>query len=349
MADTLSRYKRLRTAFEHQNFKPVYFFYGEEQFLISELQSLLIEQALEPHEHDFNLDLVYGTETDAHEVLSLCAGYPAMAQRRVVIVREFQQLEDNRRFKEYAENPNPSAIVLLVCSDKPNLSAHPYRALKEHAEAVEFEALYDRQIPGWIKNRVRAAGYDIEAAAVEMLAQLIGSDLHKAAAEVDKLTTYVGDRQTITRDDVLHVGGHAREYNVFELQETIGEGNYPRALEIADQMLQQATRPRGEALMIVAVLMRYFRKLLKLLGCQGKNMSDEAMARHIGVPPYFFKQYHLSLNRYDRQTIERAFSALLAADYELKGGATRETRTIISLMLGQIVPDRAAAGHRHGN
>ncbi len=346
MADTLSRYNRLRTAFEHENFKPLYFFYGEEQFLISELQSLLIEQALEPHEHDFNLDLVYGTETDANEVLSLCAGYPAMAQRRVVIVREFQQLEDNRRFKEYAENPNPSAIVLLVCSDKPNLSAHPYRALNKHAESVEFESLYDRQVPGWIKNRVQAEGYRIEPAAVEMLAQLIGSDLHKAAAEIDKLTTYAGRRQTITRKDVLHVGGHAREYNVFELQETIGEGNYERALEIADRMLQQANNPQGEALMIVAVLTRYFRKLLKLLGCQGKGMSDKAMANHIGVPPYFFKQYHISLRRFNRRAIERAFSALLAADFELKGGSTRDTRTIVTLMLGRILQERetAAAG-----
>ena len=343
MADTLSRYKRLRTAFEHENFKPLYFFYGEEQFLISELQSLLIDRALEPHEHDFNLDIVYGTETDANEVLSLCAGYPAMAERRVVIVREFQQLKDNRQFKEYAENPNPSAIVLLVCSDKPSLRAHPYRALKEHAEAVEFESLYDRQVPGWIKNRVQAEGYRIEPAAVEMLTQLIGSDLHKAAAEIDKLTTYAGERRKITRDDVLHVGGHAREYNVFELQETIGKGNYARALEIADRMLQQATDPRGEALMIVAVLTRYFRKLLKLLACQGRGMSDKAMANHIGVPPYFFKQYHVSLNRYNRQAIERGFSALLAADFELKGGSSRDTRTIVSLMLGRMVPHRETA------
>lgn len=342
MADTLSRYKRLRTAFKHENFEPLYFFYGEEQFLISELQSLLIDRALEPHEHDFNLDLVYGTETDANEVLALCAGYPAMAQRRVVVVREFQQLEDNRLFKEYAQNPNPSAVVLLVASNKPNLAAHPYRALKNHAEAVEFEALYDRQIPGWIKNRVGADGHSIEPAAAEMLAQLTGSDLHKAAAEIDKLTTYAGERHTISREDVLHVGGHAREYNVFELQETIGKGNYTRALEIADRMLQQATKPRGEALMIVAVLMRYFRKLLKLLGCQGRDMSDKAMARHIGVPPYFFKQYHVSLKRYDRQAIERAFSALVAADYELKGGSTRDTRTVIALMLGQIVQHREA-------
>lgn len=346
MADTLTRYKRLRTAFEHQNFEPLYFFYGEEQFLISELQSLLIEQALEPHEHDFNLDVVYGAETNANEVLSLCAGYPAMAQRRVVVVREFQKLEDNRRFKEYAKNPNPSAVVLLVCSDKPNLSAHPYRALNRHAESVEFEALYDRQVPGWIKNRVQAEGYEIKPAAVEMLAQLIGSDLHKAAAEVDKLTTYVGDRRTITRSDVLDVGGHAREYNVFELQETIGKGEYGRAVEIADRMLQQASKPQGEALMIVAVLMRYFRKLLKLLACQGQGMSDKAMARHIGVPPYFFKQYLFSLKRYDRRALERAFSALLAADHELKGGSTRDARTILTLMLGQIVATREAAAAR---
>ncbi|MEO0857467.1 MAG: DNA polymerase III subunit delta, partial [Bacteroidota bacterium] len=75
-------YDDLATAFRHGNFQPLYFFYGEEGFLIDELQTLLVEHALQPHERDFNLDLVYGAESDVQRALALCASFPVMAQRR---------------------------------------------------------------------------------------------------------------------------------------------------------------------------------------------------------------------------------------------------------------------------
>ena len=74
----------LETAFRARNFKPLYFFYGEEQYLVDQAQRLVIEHGVAPHERDFNLDLVYGAEADGRQVLSLCAGYPVMAERRVV-------------------------------------------------------------------------------------------------------------------------------------------------------------------------------------------------------------------------------------------------------------------------
>ena len=337
MADTIQTYEKYRTAFSHANFEPLYFFYGEEQYLISELQSLLIENAIPQEQRDFNFDLLYGSEVEAEDVLGICTSYPVMAERRLVVVREFEKMEENRRFKEYAENPNPATIAFLACSTKPNLSAHPYRALKNHAEAAHFESLYERKIPNWIRSRVEAEGYRIDPAAVEVLAHLTGSDLHKAAAEIDKLTTYAGESEAITREDVLHVGGHAREYNVFELQDAIGEENYREALEIGERMLEKANNPRGEALMIVAVITKYFRKLLQLTGIDRRRMSKNKMAGHIGVPPYYVDDYLSALKRYDRAAIERAMGALLAADYELKGGSERDTRTVFVLLLMRIM------------
>lgn len=342
MGDAIQTYERYRTAFSHGNFQPLYFFFGEEQLLINELQSLLIDRAVPEEQRDFNFDLLYGSEVEAEEILSMCTSYPVMAERRLVVVREFEKVEENRRFKEYAENPTPTTIAFLACSEKPNLSAHPYRALKNEAESAHFESLYERKVPDWIRSRVQDEGYAIDPAAVEMLAHLTGSDLQKAAAEIDKLTTYAGDSETISREDVLHVGGHAREYNVFELQEAIGRGEYAEALEIGERMLEQANDPRGESLMIVAVLAKYFRKLLKLTDVDRGRMSKKSIASHIGVPPYFVDEYLASLQRFDRAAVERALSALLAADYELKGGSERAVRTTFVLLLMQIM-DRSDA------
>jgi DNA polymerase-3 subunit delta len=327
----------LAVAFRHGNFKPLYFFYGDEGFLMDELQALLVEHALGPGERDFNFDLFHGPDADAKQVLAACMGYPVMAQRRVVVVRSFERLAENRAFKEYAERPNPTAVVLLLCGKKPNLSAHPYRALREHAVAVEFKPLYDRQMPGWIDKRAKTLGLKVAPGAAQMLAQEVGTDLQTAAVELDKLRAYLGARTTITEEDVLAAGGHLREFNVFELQKAVGAGDRERATAIIERLLGQAASRRGEALMIVTMLTRYFLKLRKLSVGLASNVPQRELARHIGVPPFFLKEYQFALRRLGPPTVRRAFEALLAADFELKGGAERDERLVLLLALGRVL------------
>ena len=60
-------YSQLETAFRHQNFAALYFLFGEEEYLISSLQDLLLEHALEAGARDFNLDILYGAEVEARQ------------------------------------------------------------------------------------------------------------------------------------------------------------------------------------------------------------------------------------------------------------------------------------------
>ncbi|MFB6247674.1 MAG: DNA polymerase III subunit delta [Salinibacter sp.] len=339
--DTGPSYDDLATAFRHQNFDPLYFFFGEETFLIDELQDLLVEEALTPSQHDFNLDVVYGSEMEASQVIGLCQGFPAGAPKRVVVVREFEKLANNRQFKTYAQQPNPQSIVLLACSSKPNLSAHPYRALKEHATWSEFESPYDNEMPGWIQDYVQGQGYEIDPRANQMLADYVGTDLQRAASEIEKLITFAGDRTRLTADDVLAASGQTREFNVFELQAAIGECRHADAERIATRILQQASTPRSEAIMIVAVLNGYFDKLWKLQAPEAQRESKYDIASRIGVPPFFADEYRQAARRYDPSTLADAYAALLAADYELKGGASRDAALILTLLLRRLLPPAA--------
>lgn len=338
MSKTGHGYEQLDTAFRHGNFKPLYFFYGTERFLMDALQETLVAHALAEHERAFNLDIVYGAEAQVASVLSLRASYPVMATRRVVIVRDFDKLKENRRFATYAEHPNPQAVVLLQCGVKPNLSAHPYRALRQHAVWAAFKPLYDNQMPGWIQKQAQAMGRRMEPAAVQMLAEYVGTSLAAANAELDKLVTFAAGRKTLTADDVVRASGQTREFNVFELQRAIGEGRQADAHRIAERLLQQASNQRGEALMIVSVLVGYFTKLWKLTACQARRMTDREMATRVGISPFFIKEYLASLRRFDLAAIERAFTALLAADYELKGGANRAEHLVLGLLLRRLLP-----------
>ena len=336
----------LGTAFRHGNFRPLYFFFGEEPFLMDELQALLIEHALQPHERDFNLEIVHGPEAQVADVLARCAAYPMMADRRVVIVRGFESLAENRAFQSYAERPNPSAVVLLLCAGKPNLTQHPYRALKQHAVWAEFKGLYDRQMPGWVSERFKRKGYRASAGAAQHLAERVGPGLRAAANEVDKLIAYVGDSREVTEDDVVRAAGHSHQANPFELQSALGRGDDAGALAIAHAILAQASNRQGEAIAVVAILASFVTKLWKLTGCRDAGVPEKDWPGQVGVSPYFLREYVTALRHFPPQRLGFAFEALLAADGELKGGAERDPRTILTLTLRRIARTAPASRRR---
>ena len=344
MAAKSLSFEDLAVAFKHGNFAPLYFLYGEEGLLVDELQQLLLEHALQPHERDFNLDVFFGPEADVRQVLAACASYPMMAARRVVVVRAFESLAENRQFVDYAAKPNPSAVVLLLCNGKPNLSSHPYRALREHGIAAEFKPLFDRQIPGWIAQRARQRGIEIDPGAAQMLAQEVGTDLRVAAGELEKLCTYIGDRKTVTEEDVLSVAGHLREFNIFELQKALGEGDRKRATAIIEKLLEQASNRTGEGLRIVAMLTWYINKLRKLSAIRSLKLPDAEQARQIGVRPFHLKEYQRALRLMGPARVRAAPGALLAADMELKGGSERDARLILLLAIRRMLGGPQAVG-----
>lgn len=334
MADALSTFDRYATAFRNKAFKPVYYFYGEEKYLIYRLQELLVSEALEPHEHDFNLTIVYGAEADAKAVVSECASFPLMAQRRVVLIREFEKMIGNELFVSYTKNPNPSSIVVISSAGKGN--ENPYRAIASAAESAKFEALREYAVPGWIKREFESRGYKLKADAAQMLAQLAGSDLRTLSTEIEKLVAYTGDRTDILSDDVLEVGGHSREYNVFELQKLVGERKFKESARIMERMLQVSSNPTGMTLMTVSILYSYFNKLAKLAGCQPLQVTPKELAKMAGVSSYFLKDYLAALKRFTVDDLEAASAALLAGDFEMKGGSSRDYRLILALLLRRL-------------
>ncbi|MDA0683213.1 MAG: DNA polymerase III subunit delta [Bacteroidetes bacterium] len=330
-------YIELSTAFKSGNFEPLYLLYGEEKWFIDRLQKLLLAHALEPHERDFNLDILYGNETDARSALGACQAFPMMAQRRVVVIRDFDRMKDNSVFKSLAENLNPACVVFLVCAGKPNMSRHPYRALREKGHAVEFKALYPNQVPRWVEVVGKEHGFALEPKAAQMLAEFVGSSLSAISAEIGKLATYVGEREVITAEDIVQASGQTRDYNVFELQRAVGERQIDRVLHISERLLQQSSNPKGECTIIVSILTAFFIKLWQLTGLQAGRIPEKAMASAVGVSPFFLKEYLACLRRFDSIALDRAFSALIAADFELKGGSQRSDRLILDLMFRKIL------------
>jgi DNA polymerase-3 subunit delta len=97
---------QLRQDIDRGQLRPVYFFYGPEEFLKERFIEEILGKLVSPDLKDFNLDILYGDETDATSLIDRVASLPMMAERRLVLVRNVDTMpaEERRKILEYSGN-----------------------------------------------------------------------------------------------------------------------------------------------------------------------------------------------------------------------------------------------------
>ena len=103
----------------------------------------------------------------------------------------------------------------------------------------------------------------LEPEAFEALYQLTGFDLRTFSNNLEKLITYAGDREQITRRDVETVLHRTKQDPIFAFTNAITDKNRVEALFYMNSLLTDARKPMRPEQVIVAVL-NQIRKLLRI-------------------------------------------------------------------------------------
>jgi DNA polymerase-3 subunit delta len=174
-----------------------------------------------------------------------------------------------------------------------------------------------------------------------LLQSFVGNSLRELANEIDKVMIAVGDKQNITPADIEHVVGVSREFSVFELANKTGEKNLPKALEIADRMLNSGESAVG----MVAALTNHFVRLWKLQDALRQRKSEQEMLQYVYFNSYALKSSLVQVKNYNADEIENAFVLLTDADLALKSSADAKlvvTKLLTEIVLG-VVPEFVTA------
>ena len=132
-------------------------------------------------------------------------------------------------FVEYIQKPIETTCLILV-AEKPDFRTKPFNELKKKEIVFEFAPFYDDRIPGWIESRCGSFGISIDAEACRLLHASAGNSLRVLNNELEKLLTYISDRERITADDILHVVGVTKGNSIFDLQNALGQADLQKAL-----------------------------------------------------------------------------------------------------------------------
>ena len=270
------------------NLAPIYYLMGDEPYYIDKVSDFLVETALKPEDRDFNLDVVYGADVSMNQVIELAHAYPMMADRRVVLVREAQAIRSLDGLEQYAQHFTPTT-VLILCHKYGKLDARKavYKNIQQVGVIYESKRLYDSQLPTFITEYASRKKVEIEPQAVQMLADHVGADLSRLAAELDKLILALpqsGGR--ITADRVEELTGVSKDFNNFELMGALAQRDVLRAMRIVKYF---QSSPKGFSLQAsISGIFTFFSDVM--LAFYAPKKDENGIADWLGKPGWKVRQ-----------------------------------------------------------
>jgi DNA polymerase-3 subunit delta len=309
-------YDQILSDIHKKNFAPIYFLTGEEPYFIDMISDTIENEALDEADRAFNQIVVYGGDVDVETIANHARSFPMMGERMVVIVKEAQDVKDLEKFETYHDTiPETTLLVFVYKYKKFNKQKTLAKKIDKMGVWFESKALRDYNIPGWIQSYLKGKGYSISPKATQMLADYLGTDLHKIANELKKLTIALPKNKSIDDADVERNIGISKDFNVFELQNAIGNRDVLKANRIVNYF---GDNTKENPLLVTAInLYGYFTKLIKLHCTQDKSQGN--LARVLGVAPFFVRDYQTAARNYPPQVCIRNISILREFDMKSKG------------------------------
>lgn len=291
----------------------------------------------------FDGEVLEGSGLAANRALSAWQTLPLASERRVVIVRNTQDMSSSELQKITAAAKTPSPKGLLVLESEAD-TGKDMQALTKAVDAdgvvVTCGALRPEEAKASLLDYAAAKGLQLDGMAAEEMVHRLGPDVWQLETELEKLASYIWPETRLRKGDVDALIAVPAEDRIFAMVDALCEGNARTARELLDGVFLAADDDRATAHRTLAVLARHFRllwqaRLLRETGFSFRDAKAEPgvdAARWLPEQPNIldvFKRQAFLMGKYRNQSerfslgrIARAIDMLAETDLALKGYAT---------------------------
>lgn len=330
---------KLKKEIKTGKFSPVYLLHGEESYLIDEAASLLEQNVLQEQEKVFDQQILYGADCNARYIMEQMMLFPMLASRRLVIVREAQQMDGILELEPIIVKPVPSSILVLCYKGKSlDKRTKLYDAIKKNGFILAADKLKEADVVPWVLDTASELKIKLDYDAAVAMVELIGNEISLLFPELQKLAGNSTQGVAITRLEILDLVGLSREYNVFELQNALETGNVAKTMRIGSMISEQ----KGYSIIpLIALLAGYYTRLYVTRSML--NADDQTIADALGFKsPYMVRNLKNVAKQYSPEVLERCIGWLHVYDMKSKGWnfTHRDERALTIELLGHLLhPD----------
>lgn len=317
--------------------KPVYLFYGEEDYLMDYSIETLKQKYINKGLESLNYILLDGDIIEMKDIYDACETLPFMSEKKIVIIKNLGIFGSKTKGQaaEYFNNKRDELknyiltledYICLVFLEK-NINIDKRKALiksiKKSGEIIEFTKLKGRDLNNWINKAFKKHKKTISYQNINYFIQHslyfdrdMKKSLYDLENEIIKLVNFTGDRKEITAKDIDVVMAKSLDTNIFNLLNSIGQKNINNALIVFNEMcISNEPIP-----LILHMIIRQLRLIFifKLLKDKGYDRKSTMGKLKVGI--YEYEKISNQSRNFSNIQLEKALKMCLECDENIKTG-----------------------------
>ncbi len=313
--------KQLKNDLKTGNIGNLYLIHGEESYLKEHYVQALITAVVDETFREFNLHILDGKTMTPETLNDAIESYPAMAKRKLVLVREFNLNKPSAAFQEILpallENL-PEYICLVFFFDvvefKIDKRMKLHALLLKTACIAEFSPLSERELMDWVRRRVKALGKSIDDESCAYFIFHCGNSMTNLITEIEKAAAF-SVTDGITKQHIDAVCTRVLDAVIFDLTDALAEQKYEQSIFILNDLLAQ----RNDAVQIFSAIMRHFQRMYAAKICESSRMSSQTLLEMIGSrSPYYAKRLSEGARIFSISFLRKTILLLSETDVHLK-------------------------------
>lgn len=314
----------------------LYFFYGEETFLLhhylQQLRKVIVDEVTE----SFNYHKLTAENFDMRDFTDCVENLPMMAARTMVVVDEVDPFKLHEGDREamvqiLADIPDYCTVIFTYETTpfKPDKRmAKLWNAIEKNGELVEFEKQNQRDLVTWISRHFAANQKRITPELCIYLIDITDGTMTSLAGEISKISAYAGT-DVICKSDIDAVTEPVLDAVAFQMTDMISRGDGGMALV----KLQQLIKLQQEPLVILGAIGSHFRRMAtaRIVLDGGKHIAE--LIRLTGMKESYARKMISAAPRFSARFYALAAELVLETDRQIKTSVDSPERLLEILIL----------------
>lgn len=328
-----------------EGLKPVYLFYGSEDYLMEQYIHNMIEAYVPKGHEDFNLQIFDGDQTPLGSVLDACETLPFFSTHKVVVVKNSPYFKSKKseltdalteRLLKYLESPSMETYLFFVSSGSIDKRKKVTKSVEKHGRLIEFGKLNPQIFMKWVHKKIKLLNKDIEQKALSYLISRLSyleKDHSKTLLEVDNeikvLCSSVYEKEFIQKEDIDRYIKKPLEADIFKLVDAVGRKKADEGILMMHHLLESGEAIQG----IFHMICRQFRLLKKIQMLVHEGLPQPQIAKALGLHPYVVKLIVNQIDLFTSAQLTEILQVCSDIDYKMKSTNIQPVLAVEALMV----------------
>jgi DNA polymerase-3 subunit delta len=287
-----------------------------------------------------NTHVLDGGKLTLNELKSIVEATPFLSEKRLVIVKglleHFEPKDKSNRNRKsngsgikqdeiqslvncIKDSPQSTILVLIDTIEIRKTSLQKnllFNAVLPQARVQSFPLMKGTKLSQWMQSKVDRQSSSISRQAINILIELIGSDLYTMDNEINKLVSFTAGRM-IEEKDVRMVVSAAREEDIFAMVDAIMD----RDSALGEQVLQKLLQTGAVPSQILVMLARQVKMLILFKELKSQKRPLAIIQGQLGITHGFvWEKISRQAGKYTIDRLKQIYQNLLETDLAIKTG-----------------------------